>query len=121
VNVGGSIVVGRRLLVGVGLAIAVLAAFGLIVTSLGRPADRRETGVVVAVSAASLTAIRSFTIRTSDGRTIEFVVGELENGAQFPPGHLGEHMATAAPIVVTYRDMNGEHVAVRLEDAPAPS
>ncbi len=55
----------------------------------------------------------------ADGRTVEFRIGQLENGAQFPPGHLGVHQADAVPVRVTYRDENGEHVAIRLEDAPA--
>jgi hypothetical protein len=111
---------GRRAVVVGGLIVALVAIAAVIVTSLGRPAPRTETGVVVAVNAASLTDVRGFTIRTADGRTVEFRVGQLENGAQFPPGHLGEHEATAVPIVVTYRDENGERVAIRLEDAPAP-
>lgn len=115
---------GRRAVVGLGVAIAVLAGILVVTTLLGRPAPRTEVGVVVAVDSVSLTNVRGFTIRTPDGRTVEFRVGQLENGAQFPPGHLGEHQATAVPIVVTYRDESGAHVAIRLEDAPpaaAPS
>ena len=108
----------RRLVVGIGLAIAILAV--AVAVSLGRPAARTEIGVVVFVDSVSLTDVRRFAIRTSDGRIVFFAVGRLENGAQFPPGHLGEHEATASPIRVTYRDDNGEHVAVRLEDAAAP-
>ena len=59
----------------------------------------------------SLTDVRGFAIRTPDGRTVEFRVGQLENGAQFPPGHLAEHQVDSVPIRVTYRDENGEHVA----------
>ena len=65
---------------------------------------------------ASPTSAR-FAIRTQDGRTVQFRVGQLENGAQFPPGHLGEHQATSVPVRVTYRDEGGELVAIRLEDA----
>jgi hypothetical protein len=112
---------GRKAIVAAGLVVGVVAIAAVTVTSLGRPAARMEVGVVVAVDAVSLTTVRGFTIRTVDGRTKEFKVGQLENGAQFPPGHLAEHKATAVPIVVTYRDENGEHIAIRLEDAPAPS
>ena len=79
---------------------------------------------MIAVDAASLTDVRGFTIRTADGRTVVFRLGELENGTEFPPGHLGEHVATAVPVLVTYRDENGERVVVRLDDAvasPRPS
>ena len=112
---------GRRAVVGAGVLIVVVAVGVVVVSSFARPATRSEVGVVVSVEALSLTDVRSFTIRTPDGRTVRFAVGRLENGAQFPPGHLGEHMATALPILVTYRDEGGEHVAVRLEDAPGAS
>jgi hypothetical protein len=114
---------GRRAVVGLGVAIGVLAGILVVVALAGRPAPRTEVGVVISVESISLTNVRGFTIRTADGRTVAFRVGQLENGATFPPGHLGEHAATAVPIVVTYRDENGERVAIRLEDAPstAPS
>ena len=76
---------------------------------------------MVSVDSVSLTNVRGFTIRTPDGRTVEFRIGQLENGAQFPPSHLNEHQVDAVPVRVTYRDENGEHVAIRLEDAPAAS
>ncbi len=112
---------GRRAVVAAGLAVTLAAIAAVIAISLSRPTPRTEIGVVVAVDAASLTDVRGLTIRTTDGRTVQFRVGRLENGAEFPPGHLAEHKATAVPIIVTYRDENGEHVALRLEDAPAPS
>jgi hypothetical protein len=108
------------IVVGAGIVIALVAVAAILVTIVSQPPRKTETGVVVAVDAASLTDVRGFTIRTPDGRTVVFRVGQLENGAQFPPGHLGEHMATAVPIVVTYQDVNGERLAVRLEDAVAP-
>jgi nucleoid-associated protein YgaU len=110
---------GRPAIVGLGLAIAVVAAIAVVVTSLGKPTPRTEVGVVVSVESVSLTEVLGFVIRTPDGRTVQFRVGRLENGTEFPPGHLGEHQATAAPIRVTYRDEDAEHVAIRLEDAAA--
>ena len=79
-----------------------------------------ELPSAVTVDAASLTDVRGFTIRTADGQTVVFRLGELENGTEFPPGHLGEHIATAVPVLVTYREENGERVVVRLEAAVAP-
>jgi hypothetical protein len=111
----------RRVIVGAGLAVAVLAAIVVIATSLSRPVAGTEVGVVVSVESVSLTDVRRFVIRTADGRNVEFTIGVLENGAQFPPGHLGEHMATAQPVRVTYRDEGAQHVAVRIDDAPAAS
>jgi hypothetical protein len=107
--------------VGVGIVIAGAALAVAVAMSFGRPADRVEVGVVVNVDAVSLTEVRGFTIRTPDGRTLAFRIGALENGAEFPPGHLGEHVATATPVRVTYRDEGGELVAVRLDDAVVAS
>ncbi len=112
---------GRGVVVGLGVLVAVGALVFVVATSLGRPADRVEVGVVINVDAVSLTDVRGFTIRTPDGRTVPFRIGALENGAEFPPGHLGEHVATATPIRVTYRDGAGERFAVRLEDAVVAS
>ena len=111
--------IGRRILVGVGVVIAVLAVGALLASTLGQPARQTETGVVIAVDSSSLTNVRGFTIRTRDGRTVAFELGQLENASQFAPGHLNEHVATAVPVLVTYQDVNGDRVVVRLEDAAA--
>ena len=74
-------------------------------------------GVVVAVDSAGLTDVRGFTLRVAGGETMAFRLGELENATDFPPGHLAEHQATAAPIRVWYRTEGDERYAVRLEDA----
>lgn len=83
------------------------------------PSTSTATGVVVAVDSASLTRVTAFTIREADGGTRRFAVGSLENGVEFPPGHLVEHIASGVPVVVTYRDENGVATAVRLSDAVA--
>jgi hypothetical protein len=104
------------------VALVALAAIAVVVFGLGRndQGDRLvETGVVVKVDSASLTEVLGFTIRTSDGRTVEFVVGPIENPTQFPPSHLGVHLADGMPVRVTYRQSGADRVAIRLEDAPA--
>ena len=111
----------RRVLVGVGVVVAVLAVGALLASTLGQPPRQTETGVVIAVDSTSLTNVKGFTIRTADGRTVAFTLGPLENASQFAPGHLNEHVATAVPVLVTYRDENGQRVVVRLEDAPGAS
>jgi hypothetical protein len=73
-------------------------------------------GVIVGVDARSLTDVRSFQLRRGDGVIVEFQLGELENGDQFPPGHLAEHQATAERVRVYYRQEGAERFAVRLED-----
>jgi hypothetical protein len=111
-------VIGRRGVVWIGIAIAVVGLGFVVVSASGQAPRQTETGLVIAVDSSGLTDVRGFTIRTDDGRTVVFGIGSLENGAQFPPGHLLEHRATGVKIVVTYRQENGELVAIRLEDAP---
>jgi hypothetical protein len=111
----------RTIVVAAGIVVALIAGGAILATSLARPPRQTETGVVIRVDATSLTNVTGFTIRTPDGRTVAFRLGQLENSAQFAPGHLNEHMATAIPVLVTYRDENGERVVVRLEDAVVAS
>ena len=82
------------------------------------PADTPQAvGIIVAIDSSSLTDVRSFTLRTTDGQQLKFGLAELQNGTQFPPGHLAEHQATAQAVRVFYRDANGTLQAIRLEDA----
>ena len=111
----------RAGIVWVGVAIAVVALGVVVVSTFGGSQRQTETGLVTAVDSAGLANVRGFTIRTDDGRTISFRIGALENGAQFPPGHLLEHRATGAKVVVTYRTEGSDRVAVRLDDVPGSS
>ena len=74
-------------------------------------------GQLVKLESEGLTRVRGFSLRTDDGAELEFRLGILENGAEFPPGHLGEHMALGAPIRVFFRLEGNERVVYRLEDA----
>jgi hypothetical protein len=84
----------------------------------GPPDTERIEGVVVEVVAVSLTDVRTFKLRTADGRVLDFELSELQNGVQFPPGHLAEHQATAQRVRVWYRGGIDSLLAIRLEDAP---
>jgi hypothetical protein len=106
----------RRLPAIVGLAVLVLVGAVLM---LQASAQRTETGVVIRVDATGLTQVSGFTLRTDDGRETRYRIGGLENGTEFPPGHLAEHVATAGRVRVFYREEGGARVAYRLEDAPA--
>ncbi len=74
-------------------------------------------GVVVDVDSAGLADVTGFTIRTGDGREIVFGVGDLENAADFPPAHLGEHLSSGVPVTVWFRTEANGPVAYRIEDA----
>ena len=74
-------------------------------------------GVVIDVDSRGLDDVRGFTLRSSAGDQLVFTIGELENGDEFPPGHLTEHMAAASPVLVFFRVENGALVAYRIEDA----
>lgn len=108
----------RGRLVALGVAVIAVVLVAVAATSLGGPRRQVETGIVVAVEATSLSQVQGFTIRTLDGRTVDFRIVSLENASTFPPGHLAEHKVSLVPVRVTYVDRNGAHEAVRLEDAP---
>ncbi len=74
------------------------------------------TGVVIAVDSAGLAKVAGFTLRLPDGSRRDFRIGVLENGDQFPPGHLAEHQATAEKVRVYFRQAGDELVVYRLED-----
>lgn len=74
-------------------------------------------GIVTKVDAESLSKVTGFTLRTTEGKSYEFLIGDLVNGKEFPPGHLAEHQATGSPIKVTFHVAGSELVAIRLDDA----
>ena len=90
----------RRLFV---VALVVLiAVVGLATIILGAPPAGGQPsgttaveGVIVGVDSQSLSDVRSFDLRTADGTVRTFGLAALENGTEFPPGHLVEHSATA--------------------------
>jgi len=84
----------------------------------GRPATLASpvTGRLTKIDAEGLTKVKGFTLRLDDGTEVPFTIGVLENGAQFPPGHLAEHMASSSAVKVFFRDEGGAHVVYRLED-----
>lgn len=75
-------------------------------------------GVLVHIEAVGLTDVKGFTLRFSDGTEAVFRIGILENGAQFPPGHLAEHMASSSPVQAFFRLEGPDLVVYRIEDAP---
>lgn len=103
-----------------GSAAAGSAGAGDIVPSAAAAADVSSpaTGVVVAVDSSGLEDVAGFTLRTMDGVVVDIAIdGPLENAAEFPLGHLGEHAATAEPVRVWFRRSGDLQVATRIEDA----
>jgi len=102
--------------------LALLVGFALLVGGCGDP-GKTAVGIVIAVDAPA-GEVTGFTLRTEQGETIPFVIGELEtDGATFAAAHLVEHAVTLEPISVGYRLVDGQNVVHRLADAPgaAPS
>jgi hypothetical protein len=80
--------------------------------------DLTVTGVIAGIESEGLDRVRSFSLRTDGGQILQFDFGNLQNGAQFPPGHLAEHQATGQPVKVFYVQQGESKVAVRIDDAP---
>ena len=99
--------------------VAVAVAGAALLASRSSSATSEAIGVVVAVdSAGGLGDVRGFTLRLAGGVLLTFSLRDLQNGTEFPPGHLAEHQATAAPVRVLYRMEGSERLAINLEDAP---
>ena len=100
------------------VAAVAVAAYASQGSNGGRPPGPTVDGVVIQVESTGLTSVNGFTLLTADGRQLRFGLAELRNGSVFPPGHLPEHVATAAPVRVWYRETSGGFEALWLEDAP---
>lgn len=87
--------------------------------SPGAPLTSPVDGQLVAIDAEGLSKVKGFTLRLADGSQVPFTIGVLENGSQFPPGHLAEHMATGTQVRISFHDEGGQHVVYRLDDVPA--
>jgi hypothetical protein len=100
----------------------VVAVAGLLVAALVSaacgPPTAAAVGVVIALDSSG-GQVTGFTLRTAEGETMTFVIGELEvDGAAFPAAHLAEHVVTLQPIAVAYRVIDGRNVVHRMVDAP---
>ncbi len=112
---GSSLARWRLAILGVVVALAVAVPAWLVLSQ-----KATVTGIVVHVDVVSLTDVRGFDLRTSDGRILSFEIGQLDMSPPgFNPQHLTVHAATAQPVTVTYETVDGRLVAVRMVDAPA--
>ena len=78
-------------------------------------------GVVTHVESTGIDKVTSFTLRAAGGAIYQFELEKLENGDEFPPGHLTEHQATSEPIRVYFTLLGRTVFATRIEDTEAPS
>ncbi len=105
------------------LVATVLTAALLAAACGGDHADMAQ-GIVVAIDQTPPVQVHGFTLRTSDGQELTFIIGDLQlDAGSFNASHLLVHEATSQPIIVGYRTVNGQRVAFRLVDAvpAAPS
>ena len=104
------------------LVVALVIGVGAILVLSAKPAESTAEGIVTEVTPSGTLAVGSFQLRTNDGRTMTFVLGELDLS---PPGfngpHLYVHRATLQPIVVSYRVVGNDLVVDRMVDAIVPS
>jgi hypothetical protein len=105
--------------VSVGRLAGLVAALVLCVGVLAgcEPTLHQETGLVVDVQQSSLTSVEGFRLRTADGRLVDFSTVGTRFDPAFPVQHLGEHLALAQPITVTYKVVDDRNQVVKLADA----
>lgn len=106
-------------------AVRILAALVIVAAAVGAPVawwfTRTEVtcGVVIDIEQASITDVRSFSLRSPQGALASFkIVPARLAPTSFVPGHLREHRALATPVCVTYRPADSPAVALDLQDAP---
>jgi hypothetical protein len=105
-------------LAGIVVVVAVVASLaGGTARDPDAPDGEQAVGIVTSIDSEGLADVRGFTLRTGGGQELAFRIGVLENGAEFPPGHLSEHQSLATLVRVWYRTEGEVQVAFRLEDA----
>jgi hypothetical protein len=88
------------------------------IPSFAAPEPRSPVaGVITAIDSQGLDKVKGFTLRTRSGIDLTFVIGQLDNGVEFPPGHLAEHQASLEPVLVYFKVEGGRLVVYHLEDA----
>ncbi len=89
---------------------------GASATAVSVPASP-VTGVLTGITSAGLAEVSGFRTRLADGTELSFRIGTLENGVEFPPGHLAEHLASSTPVRVFFRVEGPDLIVYRIEDA----
>ena len=96
----------------------------VLLAACASPAATAQThtarGVLLDVESPGISRVDSFTLRTDDGQELHFTAApDFNQGAShvMSPGHMRQHMALGDAVEVTYRDENGNHVALSAADA----
>jgi hypothetical protein len=88
------------------------------IPSFAVPAPKSPVaGVITSIDSQGVDKVKGFTLRTRSGVDLTFVIGQLDNGVEFPPGHLAEHQASLEPVLVYFKAEGGKLVVYHLEDA----
>ncbi len=100
----------------------IVLCLGLIVAAAcgnGEPAEPSQlTGAVIAVDAASLTDVRSFTLKAGDDRHEIFIDAEIDYAASgFVPQHLRDHVISGVRVRVEVERRGERLYALSMNDA----
>ena len=95
------------------MAVGIVLLAGLGFVYAGRSGEASAKGVVTNVVSRDIGHASAITLRTADGRELQFTVADDELKT---PGHLREHMAYGTPLTVYYRRTGDTLVTTRMED-----
>jgi hypothetical protein len=96
-----------------------LAFIALVACGNAEPAKPSQlTGTVIAVDAASLTKVNSFTLKAGDDRHEIFIDPKVDySSSGFVPQHLREHVISGIRVRVEVERREGRLYAQSMEDA----
>jgi cell division septation protein DedD len=80
-----------------------------------KPSGKPKTAPPTASPAP--TEVKGFTLLTTAGDTLTFVIGQLDNADDFPPDSLYDRMSTEDPIRVDFTVDGDKLVVTHIEDA----
>jgi hypothetical protein len=75
--------------------------------------------VLLAIDNSSIQRVERFMLRTDDGQELLFTTAsDFNSGTNhaMTPGHMRQHMALAEAVTVTYREENGQLIALQATD-----
>jgi hypothetical protein len=102
-----------------GRIVMCLAFIASVACGEGEPAKPSQlTGTVIAVDAASLTKVNSFTLKAGDDRHDILIDPEVDySSSGFVPQHLREHVISGIRVRVEVERRDGRLYARSMEDA----